>query len=239
MSRLQSPRFWLVLFGAVAVLTVVCAVVVVGAVAGVDRGIESFLLAALATLGGAGWLKAYLQQGRALRAEQALTAARQASVAAALRDPLTGLANQRLFDSHLRAAFERGQRYGNSFSVLLIELDFAGSPERPAQSASKERVLKYLGTIFTRNLRSADTAARVSDYSFGVLLPETEYEGARHAWERIRDVSHLNWPDNRTWSLSGGAAGYNVDVGSVENMLSDADRRLALEKRRLRAEHES
>lgn len=239
MSRLHSPRLWLVLIGAGAVLSVTTAVVLIGAVAGLDRGIESLLFTAFATLAGAGWLKAYLQHRRAQRAEQALATARQATAAAALRDQVTGLANQRLFDSHLRAAFERAQRYGNPFSVLLIEVNLPAAQPHTSHGAGNDRLLRYLSSVISHSLRSTDIAARINDFAFGIVLPETEYEGARRTWERLREAALASWPENRAWSLSGGAAGYTVDVGSVESMLSDADRRLALEKRRLRAEHES
>ncbi len=238
MSRLHSPRLWLALLGAAAALAVAAAVVLVGAVAGLDRGLESLLLTGLASLVGAGWFKAYQQNLRARRAERALAAARQATAAAALRDPLTGLGNRRMFDTHLQAALGRAQRYGNPFSVMLVEVNLPGGTNDGPRSAGNERIVKFVGTVLAGSLRSADILARLNEITFGVVMAETEYEGAQLAWARLRDDVLAAWPEHRAWSLSGGTAGYGVDIGSVESLLSDADRRLALEKRRLRAEPE-
>lgn len=232
MSRLRNPRLWLALVGVAAALVVAGIVLIVGGVVGLDRGMESLVLTGLATLAGTGWFRAYQEHRRALRIDRSLVAAQQATASAALRDGVTGLANFRLFDASARKLLAFAQRYGQPFSVVLVEVDGV------AAGAAGERVLKYLGTVLARNAREADSVARVNDAMFGLLLPETDYEGAQRLWDRLREAALADWPEHRSWSIFGGAAGYTVDVGSVESLLSDADRRLALEKRRLRADSE-
>jgi diguanylate cyclase (GGDEF)-like protein len=238
MSRLHSPRVWFVLFGAGTAFAVACLVVLVGAVGGFERGIESLLITGFASLAATGWFKAYRQSVRTQQVATALATAHQATAAAALRDPVTGLGNYRMFDTHLRAAFARAQRYGNPFSVLLIEVNLSGGTGPTSSSTTGDRVLSFVGKVLSRELRGADLVARVGEFTFGVVMPETEFDGARLAWDRLRNAILGYWPEHRTWSLSGGAAGYSVDVGCLESLISDADRRLALEKRRLRAEPE-
>jgi len=186
-----------------------------------------------------GWWRAYREGNRARAAEQALEASRQAAEGLALRDPQTGLGNYRLFMVSLRGAFARAQRYAQVFSVLLIEVNVPELAHDDASVSAYERLMKYLGTIVATNLRSADTPARYSESMFAVVLYETDYEGAMIAWDRLRHVARENWPEGRLWSIFGGAATYSVETDSIESLISDADRRLALEKRRLRAEPES
>lgn len=232
MSRLHKPRLWLACVGAGAALIVAAVVLIIGGVIGLDRGLESLMVTGLATLAGTGWFRAFQEHRHATHADQRLVAAQQATAAAALRDGVTGLANFRLFDASARKLLAFAQRYGQSFAILLVEVDGL------AGNAAGERILKYLGSVLTRNAREADSVARVNDAMFALLLPDTAYEGAQQLWERLRTAALADWPEHRSWSIFGGAAGYTVEVGSVESLLSDADRRLALEKRRLRADSE-
>jgi diguanylate cyclase (GGDEF)-like protein len=237
MSRLGSARLWLALVGAAAALVVAGVALVVGGVIGLDRGLESLVLTGFATLAGTGWFKAYQEHRRVRQAERNLAAAQQATVTSALRDRTTGLASERIFETALRKSLASAQRYGHPFSVLLVEVNGAAGGD--SRGAPNDRVLKYLAGVFTRYVRDADTIARLREEMFGFLLPDTDYEGAQRLWERLREAAFADWPEHRWWAIFGGAAGYSVDVGSFESLLSDADRRLALEKRRLRAEPEA
>ncbi|MHB8574390.1 MAG: GGDEF domain-containing protein [Dehalococcoidia bacterium] len=238
MSRLTRPHLWLGFFTAGIALAVVTALLLAIA-AGPGRGLEALATAALGTAAAAGWWRAHRAGVRARRLEQTLAQVRQTAAGTALHDPLTNLGNHRLFDTSVRAAFARAQRYGQTFSLLLVEIVVPDPLRDGPRPTGYERVWKYIGTVVTANLRVADCAARLSDSMLGVILYETDYEGAMLAWDRLRHAARNSWPESRSWSISGGAATYSVETTSIESLLSDADRRLALEKRRLRTEPES
>jgi diguanylate cyclase (GGDEF)-like protein len=176
---------------------------------------------------------------RAVELQKALVATREAVSTAALRDPRTGLGNYRTFETILQTDFLRAQRYGDPFSVLLIEATAADYQRGGAMSTAQDNLMKFVATVLTRSLRDSDTVTRLSDAMFGVVLCRADQEGAQGVWERVRSAALAQWPEPRSWSLSGGTAAYSVDIGKVETLVATADRRLALEKRRLRAEPET
>jgi len=239
MLRLHHRRVWLSLGAACALLLAGAGIVTATNVSPAEWAIFSLLCVGLFAFGCAGWLVSYRHRRENLQLRRALVAAKDAAATSALRDPDTGLGNYRLFDISMRGAFARAQRYGHPFSVLLIEVTIPEPARGVPRGLARERVLKFVGTALQGRVREADVAARLGDSMFGIVLTETEYEGAKVAWDRLREATLRHWPELRTWSLAGGASGYGVDTGSTESMLADADRRLALEKRRLRAEPET
>ena len=238
MPRLHMPRIMLIMFAASAALLLAAGVSLAGNAAGIGWLAAGVCAGVLLALCVCGWLAAWQQLRRAHRAEVALEAMRTAAATAALRDPLTGLGNYRLFDATLRGAIARAQRYGRPVSILLVEVSVPQAARTAAHASTYEQVLKYVAVVLQRNLREADTICRLGDNIFGVVLHETELEGAVQAWERLRELLIGRWPEPRHWSASGGASAYSVEIDAAEAMVQEADRRLALEKRRLRADSE-
>jgi diguanylate cyclase (GGDEF)-like protein len=238
MPRLHMPRIMLIMFAASAALLLAAGVSLAGNAAGLSWLAAGVCAGVLLALCVCGWLAAWQQMRRAHRAEVALDATRTAAATAALRDPLTGLGNYRLFDATLRGAIARAQRYGRPVAILLVEVSVPQVSRTAAHASTYEQVLKYVSTVLQRNLREADTICRLGDTMFGMVLHETELDGAAQAWERLRELLIGRWPDPRPWAASGGASAYSVEIDAAEAMVAEADRRLALEKRRLRADSE-
>lgn len=239
MLRLRPPRIWLVLLAVVVAALLSVGLTLADNAARAGWVLLAAGLGALTVLCIAGWCAALRLHQRAVQAEQALAATRSAGAGVALRDPLTGLGNYRLFEAILRGAIARAQRYGRPVSIVLIEVSVPQAARTAPRPSSYEQVLKYIATVLARNVREADTLCRLGDTMFGIVLHETELDGAQHAWERLRAATYSRWPEARTWSIAGGASAYSVEIDAVEALMAEADRRLALEKRRLRAEPET
>lgn len=94
----------------------------------------------------------------------------------ASRDSVTGLYNQKHFDSLLAAEWQRSKRHSHVFTLIQIDLDFLVGDE----------VLRQVGGYLQTLLRRSDHAARVGDAKFMLLLVETEMGGARTLAERLR-----------------------------------------------------
>jgi len=238
MPRSRLARVIVLMAATSAALLLAAGATLAGNAAGLTWLLAGLCAGALLALCVAGWSFALRQTLRMRRAESTLEAARTTSTTSALRDPLTGAGNYRLFDATLRGAIARAQRYGRPVAILLLEVSVPQGSRAAAHASTYEQVLKYVATVLKRNLREADTICRLGDTMFGVVLHETDFDGAVHAWERLREQLVARWPEPRPWSASGGASAYTVEFDAAEALIAEADRRLALEKRRLRADSE-
>ncbi len=88
----------------------------------------------------------------------------------ALHDALTGLANRRLFEDHLRRSAAQARRSGEGFAVCYMDLDgFKDVNDRHGHDAG-DTVLRCVGTRLGAELRSNDTVARLGGDEFAWIL---------------------------------------------------------------------
>ena len=109
----------------------------------------------------------------------------------ATHDDLTGLANRNLFRTRLDQALARAQRYGESFAVLVLDLDrFKGINDTRGHPAG-DAVLKEVARRLSFCVRDADTVARLGGDEFAVLQTpaKTEDETAQLARRIIQAMS--------------------------------------------------
>ncbi len=87
-------------------------------------------------------------------------------------DFLTGLANRRVFTERSEAAFRRFQESGDSYSLIVVDLDnFKLVNDRHGHEIG-DRVLSTMGEILGGQLRGRDDlAARLGGEEFAVLCP--------------------------------------------------------------------
>jgi diguanylate cyclase (GGDEF)-like protein len=115
---------------------------------------------------------------------------------AALKDPLTGLANRRLLMERLREEQERCQRGQAPFSLAMLDVDyFKRINDRHGHDVG-DRVLCLLAQTIDEQLRGYDLCARWGGEEFMLLLPGTDIAQARRLSERIMArVRELRLPD--------------------------------------------
>ena len=123
-------------------------------------------------------------------ANQQLREREQALQHAAFHDPLTGLANRRLFLQHAADSLAEAQRLGQSVALLLIDLDhFKPVNDRHGHSAG-DWLLGALGQRLQQRLRGHDLLARLGGDEFAVLLRAAQdvREQALQVALRIQDA---------------------------------------------------
>ena len=115
--------------------------------------------------------------------------AEAALVDLATHDPLTGLANRRLFLQHLERAAARTARSMESTAVIYLDLDeFKDINDRLGHAVGDE-VLVEAGRRLASGAREGDVVARLGGDEFGGLLePVDGIEGAESAARRIADL---------------------------------------------------
>ncbi len=102
-----------------------------------------------------------------------------------ITDPLTGLRNRKYLVQRGKEEIARSQRTGEAFSILLIDLtDFKRINDTYGHLFGDE-VLSEVALRIQKVIRSGDIAARYGGDEFVILLPNTPYEAAGKAAERL------------------------------------------------------
>lgn len=100
-------------------------------------------------------------------------------------DALTGVSNRRHFDRLLREGFERALLTQRRLSVLLLDVDHFKALNDSAGHLAGDAVLRQLGQLLQRAVRSDTTVARYGGEEFAVIIPVGLREAAGLA-ERLR-----------------------------------------------------
>jgi diguanylate cyclase (GGDEF)-like protein len=110
-----------------------------------------------------------------------------------ITDPLMEIYNRRYLERRLEDEFTRARRYGNPFSLLLLDIDRFKEVNDTYGHPTGDLVLKGIGALLKENIRTVDVPARYGGEEAVVLLPHTELEGAEILAERIRETveAHL------------------------------------------------
>lgn len=105
-------------------------------------------------------------------------------------DPLTDLANRRVFDYVLDREFKKVKRRSQPLSLLMIDIDYFKRINDIYGHLGGDSILKQLGTIMKTSFRSLDVAVRYGGEEFAVILLDTDNEYAVALAEQFRvDVS--------------------------------------------------
>ena len=101
-------------------------------------------------------------------------------------DPLTGLANRRVFDDALDREIRRSRRYGWPLTVVMADLDHFKEVNDAFGHLLGDLVLERIGEILRHAVREADVVSRYGGEEFAIVLPETPRVGGFAVAERIR-----------------------------------------------------
>ncbi len=103
----------------------------------------------------------------------------------AYTDPLTGLGNRRRFDERIKQEWSRWQRYGASFSVVMIDLNGFKQINDTWGHAIGDSALCTLASYLVGAAREVDFVCRLGGDEFALLLPHTTSEGGQALIDRI------------------------------------------------------
>jgi diguanylate cyclase (GGDEF)-like protein len=147
--------------------------------------------------------------------------ARQAST-----DPLTGIANRRVFQERVTAEVARAQRYGRHLSLALIDLDNFKAVNDLHGHPAGDRVLVRFAQLLSAHSREDELVARIGGEEFAWLMPETDQHGAYTAAERVRNAFESTpFEIVGRVTLSAGV-GSSEHAGDADTLIRDTDRAL-------------
>lgn len=163
------------------------------------------------------------------RAERLVT---QLSTAAST-DVLTGLPNQRDFDTKLRQEVARANRVGVEFGLLRLDIDGFEPINDSAGHHAGDLLLEQVAQLMRKEVREGDTLARVSGDEFGVIVPDAAQVEAYLLAERLRKTVRDGLATGpHPLTLSAGVAVHGRH-GTTPQQLSSAAQQALLAAKRL------
>lgn len=153
---------------------------------------------------------------------------------AATVDHLTNLLNRRAMMAHLVAENGRSHRTGETFAVIMADVDLFKHINDDYGHACGDLVLVAIARVFQACLRTEDVVSRWGGEEFLILLPATDLNGAILLAERIRSsVEELKIDYQRTLisvTITLGVAVHNSHQ-TIDKTITCADKALYIGKR--------
>ena len=103
-------------------------------------------------------------------------------------DRLTGLLNRGTWENLLDAEFERYRRYGHNTVLVMFDIDHFKTINDTHGHLIGDEVIREVARITRESLRQADRPGRYGGEEFGIILPETDIDGALIICEHIRET---------------------------------------------------
>ena len=152
----------------------------------------------------------------------------------AVTDGLTGLYNHRHFQEALAVEAERAARYGLTFTLFMMDLDFFKTVNDRFGHPHGDQALQQVAAVLCHNARASDFVARYGGEEFVMILPGTTVKQAGSLAERIaqgvRDIV-IDVPEPPALSISIGMADYPACGRDRESLIAAADAALLFAKR--------
>ncbi|WP_336367005.1 GGDEF domain-containing protein [Marinobacter sp. C2H3] len=132
-----------------------------------------------------------------------------------MTDRLTGLLNRGTWENLVDAEYERFRRYGHLTSLVMFDIDHFKPINDTLGHLAGDEVIRHTARVTKDAIRQSDKAGRYGGEEFGIILPETDAEGARVICERIRETIEQSLVDT-----SNGEVRYTISMGVAQ--LNDA-----------------
>lgn len=148
-----------------------------------------------------------------------------------ITDELTKLYNRRYLFKRLHEEFHRSNRYGDRFSVVMLDLDHFKKVNDTYGHQAGDMVLYEIAGILRRSIRQMDMVARFGGEEFVVLLPSIEeshaYLFCERLREKIRNFQFTYLPKGVFLTVSMGIVDYPTEgLQDVDLIIKAADKAL-------------
>jgi len=151
----------------------------------------------------------------------------------AVTDDLTQLTNRRGFMQALEGEVRRGDRFGGSLSLVLLDLDDFKLINDGYGHHTGDEVLREVARTLQNRVRDVDVPGRLGGEEFAVLLPQTDLPGGKRLAESLRaavERARIATADRLTVTASFGVVARSAGESAAE-LLQRADVALYRAKR--------
>lgn len=102
-------------------------------------------------------------------------------------DTLTKVNNRRAFDIDADNYLSAAETNGTHLCLLILDIDHFKQFNDKFGEVIGDKVLRFVATLFRKNLKDKDFIARFDEDEFAILLPEASYKDALGVAESTRD----------------------------------------------------
>lgn len=142
-------------------------------------------------------------------------------------DALTKLTNRRAFDECLKEEFERAKRYGGTFSLAMLDIDFFKEVNDTYGHLAGDKTLQLFSKLFREQTRVHDSIGRFGGDEFIILLPQTSVDKAGIVMEKIRQKVQANTimydGDKIKVTISVGVGEIDLPAETIKNLIARVD----------------
>jgi diguanylate cyclase (GGDEF)-like protein/PAS domain S-box-containing protein len=103
-----------------------------------------------------------------------------------IRDPLTGLYNQRYMEESLSRELSRAERYHLPLGVIIIDIDHFKQFNDSFGHIAADDLLRSFAAFLQNTVRGEDIVCRYDAEEFAVILPDTGLDGCQYLAEKLR-----------------------------------------------------
>ena len=140
-------------------------------------------------------------------------------------DFLTGLYNRYIFEEKLGQEILRFQRYNDTFSLIMADIDHFKNVNDTYGHSMGDTVLKEFATLLAQTIRVTDIIARWGGEEFVILCPNTDREGALTLAETLREKTQtysFSVPEHISASFGVGEFKNHSDAQELFRMVDEA-----------------
>jgi diguanylate cyclase len=144
-------------------------------------------------------------------------------------DGLSTLLNRTAWEELAATEFRRHLRSGSPVSLLMLDIDHFKRINDTFGHRTGDEVIRGIGALLRLSMREFDVAGRYGGEEFGVILPETDANGAKVIAERIRkaiESAVMVEAEDIRCTVSIGTAAADPGVADHGEWIARADRAL-------------
>ena len=144
-------------------------------------------------------------------------------------DGLTELYNHRYFQDALRNQIEASKRYGQPFSLIIIDIDFFKKFNDTYGHQAGDAVLRQVAQTLKKNSRTTDFVCRYGGEEMSIILPNTTNEEAMNNANRLCKAIaerpfQLNSTETGNVTISLGVATFPDNAQTPQELIEYADK---------------
>lgn len=157
----------------------------------------------------------------------------------AATDPLTNLANRRVFEQNLERSLAAATRYGRTHALLMADINDFKQINDTLGHQTGDAVLKHIARLLEQNTRPTDVVARIGGDEFCIILNELKMaeNGEQRALDIMEVISQTPYigPKNTVpVQISIGCHAFGAD-DRLEDIIQQADEKMYAQKARMKS----